>query len=98
MVFTKPFTATQRGKAISIYRSFQSNLQEIRHHFRPINAAQRMLVREYRELLRDFRHALAADNAKVDVARLTALSERLDDVALAYVMSRNARSERTDDD
>src|SRR5687768_13357896 len=98
MVFTKPFTPAQRRKAVSIYRSFHANLVEIRHHFRPINSAQRKLVSQYRRLLRDFRHTLAADDAKVDVTGLTALNARLDDVALAYAMARNATPRGTDDD
>ena len=98
MVFTKPFTPAQRRKALSIYRSFHANLVEIRHHFRPTNGAQRKLVSQYRGLLHDFRQSLVAEDAKVDVARLTALNARLDDVALTYVMSRNATPGGTDDD
>src|SRR5687768_14832468 len=98
MVFTKPFTPAQRAKALAVYRSLRANLKEVRTNFPPLNAEQRVIVREYRKVLRDFADVLRAENAKVDAARLNVLKDRADTVSLVYAMARNARPWRTGDD
>jgi hypothetical protein len=51
---------------------------------------QRRMIRDYRQVLHDFADALKAQDAKVNVARLNALMDRADTLALAYAMARNA--------
>jgi hypothetical protein len=90
MTYKKPFTADQRAKAASIYRSLRAAYRVVRHKFPPQDAVQRMVAKELRETISDFFDTLQVANAKVDVRRLNALQRRAEHLAVQYAWLRNS--------
>jgi hypothetical protein len=89
-MFQRPFTIAQRKKAQAILRSMKTTFSTMRTRFRPTDARERELAREYRKLALDFAEALRSNDAKVNAALLNALLARSNAIGLEYVMRRNS--------
>jgi hypothetical protein len=86
MYYTKPFTLTQRQKALAVYRSMRVHLDKMRFDFPPSTLQQKTLVRQYRDAVRDFAHTLRRPDAKVDVDQLNESQDRSVTIALEYTV------------
>ena len=97
-VYRHPFRTTQRSEATAVLRSIKAFHAAIRTSFRPRDAYERSLAREYRDVANRFAAVLRSPNDKVDVIQLTALQLRSDVIAFQYMLLRSSARRTGDND
>jgi hypothetical protein len=90
MRYRKPFTPDQRRNAAKVYRSYRENYKRLRVAYAPQDRAQRTLLRDYRDIIREFGEEVAKPVRAVD-ADLLNLLERQAFVTLASYFAKRMK-------
>ncbi|MGB7157673.1 MAG: hypothetical protein WBD40_06380 [Tepidisphaeraceae bacterium] len=97
-MYREPFRTTQRNEATAVLRSMKAFHTAIRSAFRPRDAHERSLAREYQQIATEFAAVLRAPDVRMDVAQLNALQLRSDIIAFQYMLLRGNLSRNAGND